>query len=88
MFEFSWDNEKNEWLKKHRDISFEKIVLYIEAGKLISVEENSSKNFPDQKVFVVEIDNYAYLVPFVKDGDTFYLKTVFPSRKATQKYLR
>ena len=88
MFQFSWDNEKNEWLKKHRDISFEKIVLYIEAGRLIMVEENSSKNFPNQKVFIIEIDNYAYIVPFAKDGNTFFLKTVFPSRKATQKYLR
>ena len=83
-----WNTGKNIWLKERRGICFEDIIYYIEAGRLIMVEENSSKNFPNQKVFIIEIDNYAYIVPFAKDGNTFFLKTVFPSRKATQKYLR
>jgi hypothetical protein len=36
---------------------------------------------------VVRRDNYAYLVPFVEDEYTVFLKTIIPSRKATKDYL-
>ncbi len=32
-------------------------------------------------------DDYVYLVPFVEDEKTIFLKTIIPSRKATQQYL-
>lgn len=41
-----------------------------------------------QSIYIVEIDDYAYLVPFVVDGDVHFLKTIIPSRKATRRYLR
>lgn len=37
--------------------------------------------------FVINIDNYVYLVPFIEDQQKYFLKTIFPSRKATKKYL-
>lgn len=37
-------------------------------------------------MYVIEIDSYIYLVPFVNEKIIF-LKTIFPSRKATKKYL-
>ena len=80
----NWNNEKNELLKKGRGISFEEIAILIEAGKIISTEENPNRD--NQKMYVVEIDNYAVVVPFVETDDEIFFKTIFPSRKLTKKY--
>ena len=86
---FSWNEEKNELLKVERQISFEDIVFYIEQGFLLDilVHPNQEK-YQGQKIFVVQIDEYAYLVPFVEDEREIFLKTIIPSRKATRKYLK
>ena len=85
---FDWNNQKNEKLKQEREISFEEIVIAIEEGKILDIIENPKKDkYASQQVFVIEIDNYAYLVPFVEDEEKVFLKTIIPSRKATKKYL-
>ena len=89
MKTFSWNGEKNTLLKAERQISFEEIVLYIEMGYLLDVLEHSNQEkYKGQKVFVVQVDNYVYLVPFVENDDEVFLKTIIPSRKATRKYLK
>jgi uncharacterized DUF497 family protein len=84
----SWSNEKNEKLKKERNVSFEDIIYYIENEKLHAIlEHKSQKRYPGQKIYVVEINNYIYLVPFMETENEIFLKTIIPSRKATKKYL-
>jgi uncharacterized DUF497 family protein len=85
---FRWGVEKNEELRASRGVSFENIVVAIEAGGLLDVlaHPNQAK-YPRQRVLVVTCDNYVYLVPFVEEEDYFFLKTVIPSRKATRDYL-
>ena len=86
---FSWNEEKNELLKEERQISFEDIVFYIAQGFLLDILEHpNQEKYLGQKMFVVEIDEYAYLVPFVEDEHEIFLKTIIPSRKATKKYLK
>jgi hypothetical protein len=86
---FSWNEEKNGLLKDERQISFEDVVFYIEQGFLLDVLEHpNQKKYKGQKIFVVQIDDYAYLVPFVEDDNEVFLKTIIPSRKATKKYLK
>ena len=86
---FSWNEEKNDLLKSERQISFEDIVLCIEQGFLLDVLEHpNQEKHKGQKMFVVQIDDYAYLVPFVEDDHEIFLKTIIPSRKATKKYLK
>jgi uncharacterized DUF497 family protein len=86
---FSWNEEKNELLKEERQISFEDVVFYIEQGFLLDVLEHpNQEKYQGQKIFVVQIDEYAYLVPFVEDEREIFLKTIIPSRKATKKYLK
>ena len=80
----NWNAEKNELLKQTRGISFEEIVFLIEAGKLLGTEENPGH--PNQKIYIVEIENYAVIVPFVETETEIFLKTAFPSRKYTKKY--
>lgn len=88
MKHFEWNEEKNEMLKRDRNISFEIMVSQIEMGYLLDIIEQSNKEkYKNQRIFVVEYENYAYLVPFVEDADKVFLKTIIPSRKATKKYL-
>ncbi len=86
---FRWDNEKNEWLKTHRGISFEQVVILMERGDVLETIEHPSQNrYPGQKIATVRINDYAYLVPYVQESGEIFLITVIPSRKATNKYVR
>jgi uncharacterized DUF497 family protein len=86
---FTWNDEKNEKLKAERNVSFEEVVFYIERGYLLDILEHSNKKkYHGQRIFVVQIENYVYLVPFVEGEDQIFLKTIIPSRKATMLYLK
>lgn len=88
MKPFRWNHDKNEVLKKDRNISFEEVVLAIEAdGLLDELQHPNPEKYPNQSVLVVALDGYAYLVPYVEEQDYYFLKTVIPSRKATRDYL-
>ncbi|MFA5770496.1 MAG: toxin [Patescibacteria group bacterium] len=82
-----WSLEKNEWLKKNRNIGFDEVVIALIEGGLLDTIDNPSNNFPEQKAFVVKINNYIYYIPFVEDEEKFFLKTIIPSRKVLKKYL-
>ena len=86
---YDWNEEKNERLKKSRNISFEIIVAQIEMGKLLDIVDHPNKDkYENQRIFVVEFEGYAYLVPFVEEQEKIFLKTIIPSRKASMKYLK
>ncbi len=88
MVYYKWNHEKNESLKAERDIGFEQVILHIERGDVIDVIEHPNQlKYPNQQMLVVKIKDYAYLVPFVEDEETKFLKTIIPSRKATREYL-
>jgi uncharacterized DUF497 family protein len=80
----NWSTEKNEILKRERGLSFEEIAYLIEFGQILSVEENPAR--PDQKIYILEIDNYAVVVPFVETENEIFLKTAFPSRKYSKRF--
>ena len=85
---FDWDNEKNAKLKAERDICFEEMLMAMEeSGILDIVRHKNKKQYPNQKIFIVQFNNYAYLIPFVEDDEKIFLKTIIPSRQATKKYL-
>ena len=86
---FDWDENKNDWLKKTRKISFEEVIQAINDGDLLDTVVNPHmKKYPGQKVFIVWLRDYIYLVPFIELKDKYVLKTVFPSRKAMKEYGR
>lgn len=86
---FNWDDEKNEKLKQERGISFEEIVLCINDGQIVAVVEHPNKErYPNQLLYLVEHRSYVYVVPFVENKGEIFLKTVFPSRYYTKRYLR
>ena len=85
---FNWNSEKNHQLILERDRSFEEVIFHIENGGLLDdICHPNAVVYPHQKIFVVEIDHYAYLVPYVETDDEIFLKTVIPSRKFTKLYL-
>jgi uncharacterized DUF497 family protein len=82
-----WDDTKNQWLIANRGISFDVCMAYIEQGDYLDVVDNHSP-YEHQKVFIINIDGYVYEVPFVEDDEKIFLKTAYPSRVATNKYLK
>ena len=88
--EFDWNEEKNRRLVEQRGISFERVVVAIEQGGLVDVLDHpNQERYGGQMIYVVDIDEYLYLVPFVIGADgTRFLKTIIPSRKATRNYQR
>jgi len=88
MKPFRWSSEKNGWLKRERGLSFEQIVVAIESGGLLDILAHPNPcRYPNQRVLVVADSGYAFLVPFVEEAESFFLKTVIPSRKARRDYL-
>ena len=88
MKQINWNPDKNQQLIIERGISFEDVVYYLQQGALLDdLEHPNSSKYPDQRIFVVNINDYAYLVPYVENRKEIFLKTVIPSRKATKKYL-
>ena len=85
---YNWNSQKNERLKAERNISFEEVIFHIQNGDEIDVYDHpNQKRYPNQKISVVIIEKYAYLVPYVESDTEIFLKTIIPSRKATKKYL-
>ena len=89
MKPFRWGPAKNDQLQRDRGISFEQMVVAIEAGGLLDIlaHPNAAK-YANQRVLVVESEGYVYLVPFGEQADHYFLKTAIPSRKATRDYLK
>lgn len=86
---FLWNEEKNDLLKEERGVSFEQIVAHILQGDLLQIEDHpNQERYPGQKYFIVRVDEYAYVVPFVETGNDAFLKTIYPSRRATRQYIR
>ncbi|RLQ20856.1 toxin [Seongchinamella sediminis] len=86
---FNWNSEKNRQLIEERGRSFEEAIFHIENGRLLDdICHPNAKDYPRQKIFVVAIDQYAYLVPYVESDDEIFLKTMMPSGKFTKLYLR
>jgi uncharacterized DUF497 family protein len=88
MKPFRWAPDKNDLLRQERGVSFEEVVVAVEAGALLEVVPHPNPvRYPRQKIMVVEIAGYAYLVPFVEEQDHFFLKIIIPSRKATRDFI-
>jgi uncharacterized DUF497 family protein len=88
MAHYSWNPEKNEWLRRERGVSFEDVVFHIESGDEVDIFDHpNQQRYPGQKISVVLIEGYIYLVPFVESKDEIFLKTIIPSRKASKQYL-
>lgn len=84
---YNWNAEKNNQLIAERDKSFEEVIFFIENGGLLDeIAHPNSISYPNQRMFVVAIDGYVYLIPYVENDEEIFLKTIIPSRKFTKRY--
>jgi uncharacterized DUF497 family protein len=83
-----WSAAKNKQLKAERKIDFDTVVLAISQGRVLDVIEHPNQDkYPSQRIFILAINQYVYLVPFVENEQNIFLKTIIPSRKMKKKYL-
>ncbi len=88
MKTYAWNSEKNERLISERDISFEDIIVHIHLGNEVDIYDHpDQERYPGQKISVVIVEDYAFLVPFIENDEEIFLKTIIPGRKATKQYL-
>ena len=84
---YNWNSDKNQELNLNRGISFEKAVFYIENGGLLDdIVHPNVTDYPNQRIFILKIEDYVYLVPYVESEYEIFLKTIIPSRKFTKIY--
>jgi hypothetical protein len=86
--EIRWSFEKDLLLRSdptRGGIGLAECAVAIEEGRILDDLPNPVR--PGQRILVLEIEAYAYVVPYVTDGEIMFLKTMFPSRKHTAKYL-
>lgn len=83
-----WNHEKNLELQRSRNVSFEEVAYRIEHERVLDVRRHPSEKYAHQRIFVIEIEDYVYLVPFVEDEECIFLKTIIPSRKVTREFQR
>lgn len=89
MKPINWNADKNQKLMSERCVSFEDVVFALQSGGLLDDGPHPNrKKYPEQRLFVVRIDGYAWLVPYVENSREIFLKTIIPSRKATKQFLR
>ncbi len=84
---FKWDAEKNKVLKRERNVCFEDVIALIYEDKVLDIITHPNKEkYPHQRIYIVRIQGYVHMVPFVRDGDQIWLKTIVPSRKMNKIY--
>ena len=88
MKRFNWNSDKNQQLIRDRGVSFEDVVFFLLQGDILdNVKHPNPEKYPGQRIFVLNIDDYVHLVPYIESSEEIFLKTIIPSRKATKEYL-
>ena len=85
---FGWDPEKNQQLIEERGVAFEEVIFHLQnEGLLDDIAHPNTEDYFHQRIFIVAIESYVYLVPYVETEEHIFLKTIIPSRRATKQYL-
>ncbi len=84
---FNWDREKNKTLRRERNVCFEDVVALIEEGKVLEIIRHpNTERYPHQKIYLVLLNGYVHMVPYVRTENEIFLKTIIPSRKMHRLY--
>ena len=87
MKEIKWNEEKNQLLQIARGLSFEMVLEKLEKEEIIDIKNHPNKSkYPNQKIFILRLNNYLCYVPFVENEKELFLKTIIPSRKLKKEY--
>ncbi|MDP3465576.1 MAG: toxin [Sulfuricurvum sp.] len=84
---YQWNEEKNALLKAQRGIGFEDIVTAVMEGAIVDIIRHpNTEKYPDQMIYIVEVLEYIYMVPYVRNDQEIFFKTIIPSRKMKKIY--
>ena len=84
---YKWNLEKNALLKEERGVCFEDVVAQIYEDNILDIiKYPNEEKYLEQKIYIILLQNYTHMIPFVKDGDEIFLKTIVPSRKMHKLY--
>ena len=83
---FAWNPAKSAELLKRHGVGFADVVIAYSEKRVLSDIPHPSEKFAHQRMAVVLIGDYVYAVPYVMDGETRFLKTLFPSRKLQRRF--
>jgi uncharacterized DUF497 family protein len=82
-----WNEEKNQLLILQRGVSFEQVLEALERREILARRRHHDpQKYPNQCVFILELDGYIYYVPFVETDEEIFLKTIIPSRKLKKEF--
>lgn len=84
---FDWSDEKDALLRQRRGVGFQDIVWAIESGGLIGIYDHPNPTkYPQQQILKVQMNDYVFIVPCVRENETYFLKILYPIRRATKEY--
>lgn len=89
-YRIEFSEEKNLLLKETREVGFEDVIAAIERKKILGDMRHNNKKYAHQRILVIKINKYIYAIPYVIDEKrkVIFLKTVYPSRVLTDKYMK
>ena len=77
-----WNSEKNLQLKRERGLCFEDVEQALLDNQFIDDQPHpNQKKYPNQRLLIVLINDYPCVVPYVRNEDKLFLKTIYPNRK-------
>ncbi len=81
-----WEDKKAEKILRERGIDLFAVEDEILSGRFTTRPVDNQEGHPGQMMFIVVLDDYAVCAPFVEgDGDDFFIKTAFRSRKWNER---
>lgn len=80
----NYNHDKSELLKTIRGVSFKEVAEMVIKGDIFEVVNNPG--YPNQMAFILKINGYFWVCPFVENDVEIFLKTLYPSRKANKLY--
>lgn len=87
MLKYVWDQQKNELLKTTRGVCFREIVELLEQKRVLAdLPHHNQAKYPNQRIYIITLRSYIYAVPYVRNKDIIFLKTIYPNRKLNKRY--
>jgi len=84
---FKWNLDKNKLLKEVRGVCFEDVVTQINDDNILDIIKHpNQQKYSNQKIYIICLQNYVHMIPFIKDEKEIFLKTIVPSRKMHKLY--
>lgn len=89
-YRIEFSEAKDLLLKETRGMGFKDVIVAIEEKRILGDMKHRNKRYVHQRILAIKKEEYVYAVPYVIDlkRKVIFLKTVYPSRVLTDKYMK